>query len=96
MTDVSEQQHKPQQSPFFCNCLLRSQTINAEKIVMLEKNRAITPSPQKKQKLDKASIDEVHPRKKAAALVNDVIVMDAPAWIMPSLILYSIESLGLV
>lgn len=70
--------------------------MKAENIVMLEMKRATTPRPQKKQKLDKASIDEVQPRKKAAAFVKVVIVIEAPAWTIPSLILFSIESLGLV
>jgi len=70
--------------------------MKAEKIVMLVKKSAMTPSPQKKQKLERASIDEVQPRKKAAALVNEVMVIEAPAWIMPCCILFSIESLGLV
>ena len=76
---VSEQQQAPQQSPFLYDYLLKSQTMKAEKTVILAKNKAITPSPQKKQKLDRASMEVVHPRKKAAALVNDVIVIEAPA-----------------
>jgi len=70
--------------------------MNAEKIVILAKNRAITPNPQKKQKLERASIDEVHPKKNAAAFVKDVMEIEAPAWIMPCCILFSMESLGLV
>ena len=70
--------------------------MKAEKIVTLAKKSAITPSPQKKQKLDKASMDDVHPRKKAAALVKEVIEIEAPAWIIPYYILFSIESLGFV
>jgi hypothetical protein len=62
--------------------------MKAEKIVTLAKNSATTPSPQKKQKLERASIEDVHPKKKAAALVNDVIVIEAPAWIMPCCILF--------
>lgn len=73
-----------------------SQTINAENIVTLAKNKAITPNPQKKQKLESASIDDVQPKKNAAAFVNEVIEIDAPAWIIPCCILFSIESLGLV
>ena len=53
--------------------------MKAEKTVTLAKNKAMTPSPQKKQKLERASIDEVHPRKKAAAFVNEVMEMEAPA-----------------
>lgn len=96
MIVVSEQQHAPQQSPFFYACLFKSQTMNAENIVILVKNKAITPNPQKKQKLERASIDDVHPRKKAAAFVNEVMEMEAPAWIIPCCILFSIESLGFV
>jgi hypothetical protein len=73
-----------------------SQTINAEKIVILAKNKAITPSPQKKQKLERASMDDVHPKKNAAALVKEVMEIDAPAWIIPCCILFSMESLGFV
>lgn len=62
----------------------------------LARKRAMTPSPQKKQKLDRASMDEVQPRKKAAAFVNDVTVIEAPAWIIPCYIRFSIESLGFV
>jgi hypothetical protein len=70
--------------------------MKAENIVTLAKNKAMTPSPQKKQKLERAAIEEVHPRKNAAAFVNEVMEIEAPAWIMPSFILFSTESLGFV
>ena len=47
-------------------------------------------------RFDKASMDDVHPRKKAAALVKEVMEIEAPAWIIPCYILFSIESLGFV
>ena len=56
-----------------------SQTMKAEKTVMLVRYSMRTPKPAKKQKLDKASKDDVHPRKKAIAFVNDVIVIEDPA-----------------
>jgi len=90
------QQQAPQQSPFLLACLLISQTIKAEKTVILAKKSMSTPRPQKKQKLERASREEVHPKKKATPLVKDVIVMEAPAWIIPCFILVSTESLGLV
>lgn len=96
MIVVSEQQQAPQQSPFLSTYLLMSQTMKAEKIVILAKNSAMTPSPQKKQKLDRAAMEDEHPNKNAAAFVNDVIVIEAPAWIIPCYILFSIESLGFV
>lgn len=92
----SEQKQAPKQSPFFYDYLLRSQTIKAEKMVRLAKNSAMTPSPQKKQKLERAYVDDVHPRKNAAALVKEVIVIEEPAWTIPCFILFSIESLGFV
>ena len=63
---------------------------------MLEKKSIRTPIPAKKQKLDKAGREEVHPRKKAQAFVNEVIVIEVPAWIMPCFILFSTESVGLL
>jgi len=48
-------------------------------MVMLAKNKAITPRPQKKQKLDNASREDVHPRKKATPFVNEVIEIETPA-----------------
>ena len=35
---------------------------------------------QKTQKLRKASIDDLVPAKKASAFVNEVMVIDGPAW----------------
>jgi len=55
-----------------------------------------TPSPAKKQKLERASREEVQPRKKAIAFVKDVIVIDDPACFIPSIILYSTVNLGFV
>jgi hypothetical protein len=37
------------------------------------------PIPAKKQKLESASREAVHPRKNAIAFVNEVIVIDEPA-----------------
>ena len=96
MMEVSEQKHAPKQSPFFKDYLFSSQTMKAEKMVRLAKNKAMTPSPQKKQKLERAAVDDVHPRKNAAALVKEVMVIEEPAWIIPCFILFSIESLGFV
>lgn len=70
--------------------------MKAEKMVILAMKSIITPSPQKKQKLDKASKEEVQPKKKATPFVKEVIEIEAPAWIMACYILFSIESLGLV
>ena len=70
--------------------------MKAENTVMLAMKSMRTPSPQKKQKLERASREEVHPRKKATPFVNDVIEILAPAWIIPCFILVSIGSLGLV
>lgn len=94
--ESSLQKHPPQQSPFYLTWRLISQTINAVKMVILVKYSIRTPKPLKKQKLAKASREEVQPKKKAMAFVNDVIVIDEPACIIPFLILCSIESLGLV
>lgn len=70
--------------------------MKAEKTVILAMNNMITPRPQKKQKLERASREEVHPKKKAIALVKEVIEMEAPAWIIPCFILTSTGSLVLV
>lgn len=70
--------------------------MKAENTVMLAMNSIMTPRPQKKQKLDKASRDEVQPKKKAIPFVKEVIEMDAPAWIMPCFNLVSTGSLGFV
>jgi len=96
MMTVSEQQQAPQQSPFFAAYLLMSQTMKAENMVTLAKNKATTPRPQKKQKLERASMEEVQPKKNAAAFVKDVMVIEAPAWIIPCCILFSTGSLGFV
>lgn len=65
-------------------------------MVMLVKKSISTPNPAKKQKLERASREEVHPKKKAIAFVKEVIVMEAPACLRPSLILFSTESRVLV
>lgn len=86
----------PQQSPFLFSCLLMSQTMKAEKTEILVRYSMRTPMPAKKQKLERASSDEVQPRKKAMAFVNDVIVMDEPACRSPIIILFSTGSRGSV
>jgi hypothetical protein len=53
--------------------------MNAENTVKLVMNNIIIPRPAKKQKLDKASRDDKVPKKKAMALVIEVIVTDEPA-----------------
>ena len=73
-----------------------SQTMNAEKTVMLVRYNMRIPRPAKKQKLESASSEEVHPRKNAIALVKEVIVMEEPACCNPICILFSIDHLGLV
>lgn len=70
--------------------------MKAEKMVTLAKNKAKTPRPQKKQKLDRASRDDVQPRKNATPLVNEVMEIEAPAWIIPILNLSSMGALGSV
>jgi hypothetical protein len=60
---------------------------------MLERYRKIIPSPAKKQKLERASIEVEQPRKNATKLVNEVIVIDDPADIIPFCILFSITKL---
>lgn len=52
--------------------------------------------PAKKQKLDRASSEAVHPKKKAIAFVNEVIVIDEPACLSPIIILFSTDNLGSV
>lgn len=54
----------------------------------------IIPIPAKKQKLDRASREAVHPKKKAIAFVNEVIVIDEPACWSPIIILFSIGKRG--
>lgn len=92
----SLQQHAPQQSPFFYACLLMSHTMKAENTEILVRYSIRIPRPAKKQKLERASSEDVHPRKKAMALVNEVIVMEDPACWRPTYILFSIGHLGLV
>ena len=70
--------------------------MKAEKTVILAIKSIKTPIPQKKQKLERASSEEVHPRKKATPFVNEVIEIEAPAWIIPCFILTSTGSLGFV
>ena len=70
--------------------------MKAEKIVRLEIYSMITPSPAKKQKEDRASREEVQPRKKAMAFVKVVIVMEEPACCIPMIMRLSTESLGFV
>ena len=71
--------HNPQQSPFLSLVLCSSQTMKAEKMEILVRYSIITPNPAKKQKLFNASNEEVQPKKKAIALVAEVIVIDEPA-----------------
>ena len=56
----------------------------------------MTPRPAKKQKLERASSEEVQPRKKAIAFVKDVIVIEEPACWSPIIIRFSTGSLGSV
>ena len=53
--------------------------MKAEKTVILAKYRNNTPSAANMQKLESASKEEVHPKKKAIAFVKEVIVIEAPA-----------------
>lgn len=80
---VSSLQHQvqaPQQSPFlYLLVLSSSQTMKAENTDRLVRNSIRTPKPAKAQKLDRASKDDVHPKKKAIALVTEVIVTEDPA-----------------
>ena len=52
--------------------------------------------PAKKQKLERASRELEQPRKNAIALVNEVIVIEEPACLIPSLILSATDHRGLV
>ena len=54
------------------------------------------PRPAKKQKLLRAPRDPVQPRKKAMALVKEVMVIEEPACIKPSLILSGTDLRGSV
>ena len=49
------------------------------KVVMLDKYRKMIPRPAKKQKLDRAYSEVVHPRKNATKFVKDVMVIEEPA-----------------
>lgn len=71
--------HAPQQSPFLFIVLSSSHTIKAEKTEMLDKKSMSTPTPAKKQKLESAVKDEEQPKKKAIALVTEVMVIEEPA-----------------
>jgi len=53
--------------------------MKAENTDILVKKSIKIPSPAKKQKLDKASREDEHPKKKAIALVTEVIVTEDPA-----------------
>jgi len=86
----------PQQSPFYAVYLLMSQTMKAANTEILDKKSMMTPSPAKKQKLERASREEVQPRKNAMALVKDVMVIEDPACCIPIIILFSIGNLGSV
>lgn len=57
-----------------------SQVMNAAKIVMPDSQRNIIPRPANMQKEDKASKDDVVPMKKVMELVNDVMVIEDPAF----------------
>lgn len=54
------------------------------------------PSPANMQKLERASSEETVPKKKAIAFVSEVIVIEVPAFLMPSYIRFSTESSGFV
>ena len=70
--------------------------MKAENTVILATKSIKTPRPQKKQKLERASREDVQPKKKATPLVKEVIEIEAPAWIIPCFILTSTGSLGFV
>ena len=70
--------------------------MNAENTVQLVKYNVRTPRPAKKQKLESASSELEQPRKKAIALVSEVIVIDEPACLIPSFILSETELRGFV
>jgi hypothetical protein len=70
--------------------------MKAEKSDKLVRKSIRIPNPAKKQKLDRASREEVQPKKKAMALVTEVMVTEDPAWIIPSLILSLIGFLASV
>ena len=55
-----------------------------------------TPNPAKRQKLESAFKDDVVPKKKAIALVIEVIVIEEPAAIIPCFILSFTGFLGSV
>jgi hypothetical protein len=63
--------------------------MKAENIVRLLRYRNMTPTPAKRQKLERALIDELAPMKKAIAFVREVIVTELPDSLNPSLILRS-------
>jgi len=63
--------------------------MKAANIVRLLRYRNITPTPAKRQKLERALIDEFTPMKKAMAFVRDVMVTELPDSLNPSLILRS-------
>ena len=56
-----------------------SQTIAAEKMVNTDMQRQHTYTHAKKQKLLRAASEVKPPKKKAKALVNEVIVIEGPA-----------------
>ena len=86
----------PKQSPILSFYLYISQTRNELKMVTVVAKSIKTPTPVKKQKDCKLWKLDVHPRKKAMALVKDVMVIDDPACIIASPILSSIDFLGSV
>jgi hypothetical protein len=63
---------------------------------MLDTQRNMIPRPANRQNEERASKDDVVPRKKAIEFVNEVIVTEDPACIMPSLIRSSTDFLGSV
>ena len=96
---MSSPQHfvqAPQQSPFLFAVLSSSHTMKAESNERLDKKSINIPRPANKQKLESASSDEVVPKKKAIALVIEVIVTEDPACIIPSRILSFTDFLGSV
>ena len=83
--ESSLQQHIPQQSPLrWCIRYISSRN-HGEKIVKNDKYSIITQHPQKKQKLLKAGEFANEPIKKDRPSVTEVIVIEGPACVSPTL-----------
>jgi hypothetical protein len=73
-----------------------SQVMKAAKIVMLDTQRNMIPRPANRQNEERAWKDDKVPRKKAIELVNEVMVTEDPARLIPSFILSSTDKVGSV